>query len=261
MIDIEILKKITIEAGKIAMKYYDANYNIEIKDDNSPVTEADFAVNNFITSSLRKLYPNIAIISEENNHEDNLKSAKEKEIFIIDPIDGTKAFISRESQFTINIGYVLDGKFTLGFIYAPILDILYYSDYQNSYKLEKDQLEILKKEDNNLKDGLIQVSSLNKVENQKITKDCQDLKITKIINLSSSYKLCLIAEGRGNFYPRRGPMKIWDLAAAFGILKFLDYQFLDLKGEEITFKRMIKNFSLPYFNLFRSNEVFDYIKQ
>ena len=56
-------------------------------------------------------------------------------------------------------------------------------------------------------------------------------------------------------------MKIWDLAAAFGILKFLDYQFLDLKGEEITFKRMIKNFSLPYFNLFRSNEVFDYIKQ
>jgi len=261
MIDIEILKKITIEAGKIAIKYYDANYNIEIKDDNSPVTEADFAVNNFITSSLRKLYPNIAIISEENNHEDNLKAAKEKEIFIIDPIDGTKAFISRESQFTINIGYVLDGKFTLGFIYAPILDILYYSDYQNSYKLEKDQLEILKKEDNNLKDGLIQVSSLNKVENQKITKDCQDLKIIKIINLSSSYKLCLIAEGQGNFYPRRGPMKIWDLAAAFGILKFLDYQFLDLKGEEITFKRMIKNFSLPYFNLFRSNEVFDYIKQ
>jgi 3'(2'), 5'-bisphosphate nucleotidase len=261
MIDIEKLKEITIKAGKIAMKYYNKNYDIYIKEDESPVTEADFAINDFITSSLQKLYPNIAILSEENNHEDNLKAAKEKEIFIIDPIDGTKAFVSKESQFTINIGYILDGKFTLGFIHVPILDILYYSDYQNSYKLEKDQLEILKKENNNLKDGLIQVSSLNKMENQKIATDCQDLKITKIINLSSSYKLCLIAEGRGNFYPRRGPMKIWDVAAAFGILKFLDYQFLDLKGREITFERMIEDFSLPYFNLFRSKEIFNYIEQ
>lgn len=259
MINIEELKNITIEAGQIAMEYYNKNYDIHTKEDDSPVTQADLEVNDYITSSLQKLYPNIAILSEENCSKENILASKQKELFIIDPIDGTKAFINRKSQFTINIGYVKDGQFILGFIYAPILDILYYSDYQNSYKLEKGQVKILTKFENNLKDGIIQTSSMGKTENIKIAQEFKDLKIKKIIQSSSSYKFCLIAAGEADFYPRRGHMKIWDVAAAFGILKFLDYQFLDLKDQKITFDRMIDGFSLPDFNLFRSKMVLKHI--
>lgn len=261
MINIDELKTITIKAGKIAMKYYNISYNITTKNDNSPVTEADLAVNKFIASSLENLYPNIAILSEENNFEDNLKAIKQKEIFIIDPIDGTKAFINKKSQFTINIGYVKNGKFILGFIYAPILDILYFSDYKNSYKLHNNKQTTLLKKENNIEFGIIQTSSLGKDENNKIKSEFKKFNIKQVIKISSSYKFCLIVEGKADFYPRRGKMMIWDIAAAFGILKFLDYQFLDLGGQKITFDRMIDDFSLPDFNLFRSIKVKDYIKQ
>ena len=257
MLNIEELKKIIIEAGEIAMKYYNKNYDIHIKNDNSPVTEADFAVNNYIISSLSNLYPKIAVISEENHNEQNLKAAKQKQIFIIDPIDGTKAFINKKSQFTINIGYIEDGKFILGFIYVPILDILYYNDYQNSYKISSGKSKILQRDKRNLNNDIIQVSSLGKKENAKLAEEFKDLPIKKTINFASSYKFCLIAEDSANFYPRRGKMKIWDVAAAFGILKFVDYQFLDLKGKEIIFEDMIKDFSIPDFNLFRSKMVFE----
>ncbi len=261
MLDIEKLKEIVVEAGKIAMKYYDEDYDIQKKHDDSPVTEADFAVNDYISSSLENLYPNISIISEENCQKENLQASKQGKIFIIDPIDGTKAFISKESQFTINIGYVEGGKFLLGFIYVPILDILYYSDYQNSYKIINVQdAKILKKDGNDLNNGIIQISSLGRGEQKILLEEFKSLLIKKNIHSASSYKFCLIAEGVADFYPRRGNMKIWDVAAAFGILKFLNYQFLDLEGNEITLQTMIKDFSIPSFNLFRSQEVVDYIK-
>lgn len=264
LLDIEKLKEITIKAGQISMKYYNKNYDILIKKDKSPVTEADLIVNDYIINSLQELYPNIAILSEENNHQKNLEASYQKRIFIIDPIDGTKSFIDKKSQFTINIGYVEDGQFVLGFIYAPILDILYYSDYQNSYKLEKNQVNILRKSGlrksgNDLKNGVIQTSSMNKTENIKIAKEFENVKISQIIQSSSSYKFCLIADSIADFYPKRGHMKIWDVAAAFGILKFIDYQFLDLSGRKITFNKMIDDFSLSNFNLFRSEEVKEYI--
>ena len=259
LLDIEKLKEITIKAGQISMKYYNKNYDILIKKDKSPVTEADLTVNDYIINSLQELYPNIAILSEENNHQKNLESAYQKRIFIIDPIDGTKSFIDKKSQFTINIGYVEDGQFVLGLIYAPILDILYYSDYQNSYKLEKNQIKILKKSGNDLKNGVIQTSSMGKAENIKIAKEFENVKILQIIQSSSSYKFCLIADSIADFYPKRGHMKIWDVAAAFGILKFIDYQFLDLSGRKITFNKMIDDFCLPDFNLFRSKEIKKYI--
>ncbi|MDB2550865.1 hypothetical protein N9X24_03285 [Rickettsiales bacterium] len=258
MINIEILNKITIKAGKIAMTYYNQNYDIKTKDDNSPVTAADFAVNDYIISSLRQIYPDIAIISEENSYESNLKATKERQIFIIDPIDGTRAFINKKSQFTINIGYVQDGKFVLGFIYAPILDILYYSDHNKSYKLQNNKLQILQNKDNDFKNGIIQTSSMGRTENIKIAEEFKNLQIKKIIQSSSSYKFCLIAEAVADFYPRRGNMRIWDVAAAFGILKFLDYQFLDLSRNKITFDRMIDDFLIPDFNLFRSQEILNH---
>jgi 3'(2'), 5'-bisphosphate nucleotidase len=153
------------------------------------------------------------------------------------------------------------GKFLLGFIYVPILDILYYSDYQNSYKIINVQdAKILKKDGNDLNNGIIQISSLGRGEQKILLEEFKSLLIKKNIHSASSYKFCLIAEGVADFYPRRGNMKIWDVAAAFGILKFLNYQFLDLEGNEITLQTMIKDFSIPSFNLFRSKEVVDYIK-
>ena len=261
-LDIEKLKEIAVEAGKIVMKYYNEDYHVKTKDDDSPVTEAYFAANEYIVSSLTKLYPNIAIISEEHPDEENLKLRDKKELFLIDPIDGTKAFIRKKSQFTINIAYIKDKKFILGFIYVPILDILYYSDYQNSYKITnyntQQKVKILTKENNDLDEGIIQTSSLGKSEREILAKEFQDIKIKDNIYMTSSYKFCLIAEGVADFYPRRGGMKIWDVAAAFGILKFLDYKFLDLEGNEITFDDMIKDLSLSDFNLFRSQKVLNY---
>ena len=122
--------EIVIESGRIALKYFKPDQKIacEVKSDDSPVTKADLAVNQYLTKNLEKFYPDIKTISEEGNVAENLAAILSDKAFIIDPIDGTDSFIKGSKEFTINVALKLDNDLVLGIIYLPVDDILYYAD-------------------------------------------------------------------------------------------------------------------------------------
>ena len=133
-IDIEDIKNIAIKAGEAIMEIYKKDFTIKYKDDNSPLTEADIVANEIICQELQELYPNIPIISEENKQTDYEVRKNWEYYWCIDPIDGTKEFIKKNDEFTVNIALIYKNAPIFGVVYAPALGELYWADGKNAYK-------------------------------------------------------------------------------------------------------------------------------
>ncbi|MCF6330693.1 MAG: 3'(2'),5'-bisphosphate nucleotidase CysQ [Sulfurimonas sp.] len=214
-IDIEDIKSIALDAGNLIMEIYNKDFTIEYKDDKSPLTEADIKSNELICKALKKLYPTIPIMSEENK-EVNYEIRKDWEYYwCIDPIDGTKEFIKKNDEFTINIALVHKGIPVLGVVYAPALELMYCSKqghgaYKNDVKLP------INRED----DTFVIVASKSHMSNetQTFVDEIKTDKVKELISMGSSLKLCLVAEGKADIYPRLAPTMEWDTAAAHAIV-------------------------------------------
>lgn len=224
--------KSAIEAGKEILKIYEKDFEIDIKEDNSPLTEADTASNTIINHYLQAT--EIPIISEENRNLEFTERKKWKTCWIVDPLDGTKEFIKRNGEFTVNIAMVEHGVPIMGVIYVPVTRELYYAEVAsgNAYKtvLDSDHHangsffavhdKISPTEDH--KDLLRVVGSrshmndhtLNFIEDQK-----SNYKEIDIVSKGSSLKFCLVAEGKADIYPRFAPTMEWDTAAGHAICK------------------------------------------
>jgi 3'(2'), 5'-bisphosphate nucleotidase len=246
--DIENIITLIVESGDIAMQYYKQEYTIDSKKDNSPVTTADLEVNSYIINKLYKLFPHIPIISEENKEEDNIKASKSDIFWLIDPIDGTKSFINHEDSFTVNIGLVENKNPIYGFIYCPVAQTLYYTDYDNNaYKQIRDdkqhKIHIHSKPHDS--EGLkILISSRKSHQTREYIEQLQEkIKETKI--LPSSIKLCLIAEGTADLHPKFGTTMEWDTAAGHAILNAAGGAIEDMEGFDLTYNKL--NFINPYF--------------
>ncbi|MCK4875072.1 MAG: 3'(2'),5'-bisphosphate nucleotidase CysQ, partial [Sulfurimonas sp.] len=124
-INIEDIKKIALEAGDAIMEIYNKDFTVEYKDDKSPLTEADKVANEIICSELKKLYPNIPLMSEENKQTDYEVRKNWEYYWCIDPIDGTKEFIKKNDEFTVNIALVKKDTPVLGVVYAPAINEMY----------------------------------------------------------------------------------------------------------------------------------------
>lgn len=220
----------SLKAGKIIMEVYDTAFNVELKDDKSPLTEADKKANSIINSFL--LPTNIPIISEENKQINYSTRKNWKTCWIVDPVDGTKEFIKRNGEFTVNIALVTNGKPQLAVIYVPAVKTIYFADniekkaYKtvlNSHVVSID--EVTKKatrlQPKSANSNPIQVvgsrshmsqETLDFVENLK-----QSGKDVEIVSKGSSLKFCLVAEGNADVYPRFAPTMEWDTAAGQAI--------------------------------------------
>ena len=216
---------ISIEAGLIINTYYKSNNEIFFKEDRSPLTEADLASNKFIIDSLSELNSSIPILSEESLVDWDLRKNWSR-YWLIDPLDGTKEFINKNGEFTVNIALIENNEPILGVIYAPALSALYYASRNNgSYKLSCDQ------KINSLSDS-IQIRTKHKKNsdhfyvfksrshsNEKfeswVRNNVYDY---ELIQKGSSIKFCEIAEGKADLYPRCGPTSEWDIAAGHIIL-------------------------------------------
>ncbi|MBC75172.1 MAG: 3'(2'),5'-bisphosphate nucleotidase [Halobacteriovoraceae bacterium] len=217
------LIEISKMAGKAIMEVYKKDdFEKQIKVDQSPVTAADFAANDVIISELKKKFPNIPAFSEESENITYEDRRNWKEYFLIDPLDGTKEFIKRNGEFTVNIALIRDGSPVLGVVYAPDKDLLYYNtDSTHAYKEvngEKSELPIKQTD----KDSFVMVASRSHMN--KETKDfLEELQCkfenVELVNMGSSLKLCLVAEGVADSYPRLGPTSEWDTAAAHAVVK------------------------------------------
>lgn len=207
--DINKLADIATQAGKIILGYYNKDYQIEIKDDNSPVTQADLAANDYIMAELAKEFPDIPIISEEGEH---IRQGAGR-FFLVDPLDGTKSFIKKAGQFTVNIGLIENQMPTAGVIYVPTDENLYFTDgkkaFKNGKKIQCREIP---------KDKVVVVASKSHLTPE--TEEFIDgLKVDRLVSASSSLKFCMVAEGLADIYPRFGRTMEWDTAAGQAILQ------------------------------------------
>ena len=221
-----------IEAGKEILKIYENEFKVDIKEDKSPLTEADTASNDIINGYLEKT--NIPIIGEEIKNMGFSERKHWKTCWIVDPLDGTKEFIKRNGEFTVNIALVEDGIPILGVIYVPVSRELYYADVAkgSAFKSLLNDEHVSNRAFFNDKDliaptpdtkDLLRVvgsrshmndHTLDFIEEQKSNYEEID-----IVSKGSSLKFCLVAEGKADIYPRFAPTMEWDTAAGHAICK------------------------------------------
>ena len=218
-LDIKKISKIVKKAGAKILDIYeneDFEKTIDFKSDNSPLTIADKASHTIIVSELEKLNLGIPILSEEGKEISFKRRKRWTYFWCVDPLDGTKEFIKKNGEFTVNIALIHKDKPILGIIYAPVLDICYYGDATGAYKEEKGAITELKSE---LKDSnrvAVKSKSHASEEEDKLLAQ-YDVKDT--ISVGSSLKFCMVAEGKAHIYYRHGPTMEWDTAAGHAILE------------------------------------------
>ena len=219
---IEVLNNLAIEAGQAIkkIKLEEVDFNIEYKEDSTPLTKADLASNKIIVNGLKKHFPNIPIISEESSIEDFSTRKDWHEFFLIDPLDGTKEFIKKRDEFTVNIAYLKKNLPELGVVYAPMNDHLYFGGPNASYlriNQSEKKLPSLKYKENNLI-VIVSRSHINEKTQSYIDELKEQYSNIEIKRVGSSLKICQIADGEADLYPRLGPICEWDTAAAHAIL-------------------------------------------
>jgi 3'(2'), 5'-bisphosphate nucleotidase len=209
-------------AGAEILKVYKReDFEKSVKEDNSPLTEADLAANKVITSMLQEKYPQIKLLSEESKEIPYSERKDWNEYFLIDPLDGTKEFIKRNGEFTVNIAFIKNGVPQLGVVYAPVKDILYYNtDATHAYReAAGDKVQL--PSDKFIPTQYTIVASRSHMSDE--TKEYiatleKEHGEVNIISMGSSFKLCLVAEGSAHEYPRLAPTSEWDIAAAHAVV-------------------------------------------
>jgi len=227
-IDLEKIIEIAKEAGDAIMEIYQKDFSIEYKDDKSPLTEADIKSNEIICEALIQLYPNIPILSEENKMVSYEERKNWDYFWLIDPIDGTKEFIKKNGEFTVNIALIREDRPVLGVVYAPVLDEMYsakegFGAFKNGRKLPFSTNEFPKEK--------LRVVASKSHLSEETQQFIDNLNTKKVVQVSkgSSLKLCMVAEGVADIYPRLAPTMEWDTAAAHAVV-------LESKKEVIQFK-------------------------
>lgn len=251
-IDIQKISNIAKKAGNEIMKIYQQDFKVDYKADNSPLTKADIKSNDMIAESLKDLYPEIPILSEENK-EVPYNIRKNWEYFwLIDPLDGTKEFVKKNGEFTVNIALIHKDTTVLGVIYAPALEILYYAQKEKgAFKQEKNKkpqrLPIYKHTNNDTLKVIVSKSHYNQETKYFVDNLKNKYKKTiEFIRIGSSLKLCLIAEGKADIYPRLAPTMEWDIAAGQTIVEESKGRITKYKTKE-SIKYNKQNLLNPYF--------------
>jgi 3'(2'), 5'-bisphosphate nucleotidase len=247
--NLEEKKKITLslietfnKASQVALDLREAGLKKEIKSDNTPVSNGDIEVNKILTNKIQEITPNIVIVSEESsNHkaDDNLK-----DFWLIDPIDGTRDYISNRDEFTLNAALILDKKPVIGIITAPAKKRVFYSyGLSNSYEFINGQQVCLINKKKNYKE-LTAVSYSNELK-PEILEIHKKYKINSHQKMKSSLKFCVIAAGEFDMYVAEPRACEWDIAAGHAILEHAGGKITDFNGDKIFYgKPGFKNPSL-----------------
>jgi len=239
---LESIIKISNKAGDEIIDIYNSSSNslkVEYKGDSSPLTIADKASNKIIVNGLEKLNHDIPILSEEEK-EVNFKLRKKWNIFwLVDPLDGTKEFIKRNGEFTVNIALIKDGNPIMGVVYAPVLKktwygLVNYGSYLIHENNKPNKINALNKKDGTTKI----VSSRSHSNNPKLEKFIQKFKEYELVKMGSSIKMCLVADGSAHYYPRFGPTMEWDTGAAHAVVKYAGANIYNFDtGKELVYNK------------------------
>lgn len=236
--EINYIKETAIRAGKKIYEVYENYFDVYYKDDKTPLTKADLEANKIIINRLKSRYKDFDIISEEDSYRRELKSDY---CFIIDPLDGTKEFVKKNDEFTVNIALTYKTKLVLGVVYAPLLDELYFAIKGEGAYFEQNELKKkihVSNRRHNLK--VLSSRSHNNKNFEKLVLENGD-KIISTMKMGSSLKGCRVAKGEYDiYYNFSGKTSIWDTAAmeivvfeAGGVLLQLDGSRINYDGKEL----------------------------
>jgi len=217
-IDIQDIVSIAKEAGNAIMQIYKHDFEVEYKQDSSPLTLADKKANDIIETGLNQLSVNLPILSEEGK-DIPYQDRKHWEYFwLVDPLDGTKEFIKKNDEFTVNIALIHKDTPVLGIVYAPVLNVCYWAK-QDKGAFKNGKKIPLKTAVQRRTYKIVTSRSHMSDETQKFIDDIETNKEKELVSIGSSLKICLVAEGEADIYPRLGPTMEWDTGAAHAIIK------------------------------------------
>jgi len=243
---IEQLIEISKDAGKAIMEVYNSNFRHQIKEDLSPLTKADTLSNNIICEKLKVITPDIPILSEENSDIPfNIRSSWEQ-YWLVDPLDGTKEFIKKNGEFTVNIALIENNTPIFGIIHVPVTNETYWgSNTKGSFYIKGNNQKTKLCVEKNIRSQVRIVASRSH-PSKMLDALLEEIGEYKIITKGSSLKFCLIAKGQADIYPRLGPTSEWDIAAGHAIVKFAGGSLLTIDGESMQYNLTENNLN-PYF--------------
>ncbi|QSO46929.1 3'(2'),5'-bisphosphate nucleotidase CysQ [Alicyclobacillus mengziensis] len=264
-VDVRDVIKIAVEAGREILDVYDSgDFEIEQKQDKSPLTLADKKSHRVIAAGLAKLNEGVPVLSEEGKHQPYRERESWDSVWVVDPLDGTKEFIKRNGEFTVNIALVHRGVPVLGVIYAPVLDVIYYAAVgTGSFKVEEARkhmsgdvnAEAVRLPIDTSGDTVYVVASRSHMspETEEYVNEVR-LKYGRvnIKSAGSSLKLCLVAEGKADVYPRFAPTMEWDTCAGQVVVEQSGGKVVQVdSGERLTYNK--ENLLNPWFVAKRGN--------
>jgi 3'(2'), 5'-bisphosphate nucleotidase len=232
---IQAVASIALEAGKAIMTVYQDEILVSRKADNSPLTQADLAANDIITSGVRKLVPELPVISEESAAINFEERKKWDRYWLVDPLDGTREFIKRNGEFSVNIALIEDHQPVLGVVYAPVLDLLFFAAKgEGAYRQQGNQpaQAIHARAFDRTQ---VTVAGSRSHAGERLLGFLDRIGPHLLISMGSSLKICLVAEGRADVYPRLGLTSEWDTAAAQCVLEEAGGRLLGTDGHVLRY--------------------------
>tara|TARA_B110000003_G_scaffold42925_1_gene40349 strand:+ start:2138 stop:2947 length:810 start_codon:yes stop_codon:yes gene_type:complete len=232
---IKPLSEIASSAGEAILDIYNSNFQVTTKNDQSPLTQADLSSHHIIVDGLKNITPNIPIISEENPLQSFDERKKWQEYWIIDPLDGTKEFVKKNGEFTVNIALIRNHKAVLGIVHVPVTQKTYIGcEGEGAQMFSPTQKPKQISVSNKINQALRIVGSRSH-RDESLDKFLAQIDKFEIKPVGSSLKFCLIAEGTADIYPRFGPTSEWDTAAAQAVVEQAGGLVLKVNGDPLLY--------------------------
>ncbi len=242
------IAEIAKNAGAAIMSIYAGDHSVEFKDDKSPLTAADKASHEVIMAGLTTHFPDIPILSEEGKEIPYEDRKGWKRFWLVDPLDGTKEFIKRNGEFTVNIALIEGNAPVLGVVYVPAQDRLYCGVVGEGARCEvggpRPEVKEIKVRQPDPEKGLTVVMSRSH-PSPELEEYLKDIKVAEALPVGSSLKLCVVAEGKADLYPRLGPTMEWDTAAGQAVVIAAGGSVRTPEGTPLAYNK--ENLLNPYF--------------
>jgi len=225
------------EAGRAILEVYASSFSVQEKADSSPLTEADLRSEKLILAGLRRIAPEIPVLSEETGQSAWAVRRNWSRLWVVDPLDGTKEFVQRNGEFTVNIALVDNHRPVLGIVHAPALERDYFAcegigAFRSDARAAGRPIRVSRRGS-----GAVRVVGSRSHRGSSLDGFLSRVGAHELVEVGSSLKLCLVAEGSADVYPRLGPTCEWDTAAGQCVLEQAGGQVLKLDGEPLAYNR------------------------
>jgi 3'(2'), 5'-bisphosphate nucleotidase len=232
---IEPLVALAVKAGGAILEVYASDFDVQEKDDASPLTQADLASNRVIEQGLKALTPDIPVLSEESGLPEFAERSQWDKYWLVDPLDGTKEFVNRNGEFTVNIALIEANRPVFGVVYVPVKDKTYFGCAGYGAELRDSESDAVKISVADATAQPARVVGSRSHRGASLDGFLENLGDYEMHPMGSSLKFCLVAEGAADIYPRLGPTSEWDTAAAQAVVEQAGGSVITLDGKPLSY--------------------------